>query len=207
MGWPPNLAGRAERPSALTVSIHTGKGHACWWPLMSTIQVISIKFCELSKIISRKYIKPKIYGENFKLKLCMFAQSHALGTHTKFQLEILIRNLISAIHKFQENVLESSQNSETPPGALTLVKTTTSTRVVQWNLYNETGEVLLKTHNFCHLPGTVFTLKSFSFSLPRKTTCLERPQSSVVALYRFHCSVIMATKRTCLLQHEDETQP
>ena len=32
-----------------------------------------------------------IYAENFKLKLCTCAQSMALGTRTKFQLEILIR--------------------------------------------------------------------------------------------------------------------
>ena len=44
-------------------------------------------------------------------KACM-----ALGTHTKLQLEILIRSMISAIHKFWENILESSQNvTETPP--------------------------------------------------------------------------------------------
>ena len=47
-----------------------------------------------------------IYGENFKLKLCTCAQSHALGTRTKFQLEILIRTTIRAIHKFQENIGE-----------------------------------------------------------------------------------------------------
>ena len=35
-----------------------------------------------------------IYGENFTLKLCTCAQSHALGTCTKLQLEILIRNTI-----------------------------------------------------------------------------------------------------------------
>ena len=34
------------------------------------------------------------YRENFKLKLCMRAQSMALGTHTKFQLEILTRSTI-----------------------------------------------------------------------------------------------------------------
>ena len=57
-----------------------------------------------------------ICGENFKLKLCTCAQSMALGTHTKFQLEILIRGTISAIHKFWENILESSRNvSETTP--------------------------------------------------------------------------------------------
>ena len=68
-----------------------------------------------------------IYGENFKLKLCTCAQSMALGTRpkfhlmalgtrAKFQLEILIRSTIPAIHKFRENILESSRNvSETTP--------------------------------------------------------------------------------------------
>ena len=54
------------------------------------------------------------YGENFKLKLCMCAQSIALDTHTKLQLEILTRSMISVIHKFQEIILENSWNiSET----------------------------------------------------------------------------------------------
>ena len=51
-----------------------------------------------------------INGENFKLKLCTCGQSDALGTRTKFQLEILKRRMISAIHKFRENTLESLQN-------------------------------------------------------------------------------------------------
>ena len=49
-----------------------------------------------------------IDDENFKLKLCTCAQSMALGTCSKFQLEILI-SMISAIHKFQESILESSR--------------------------------------------------------------------------------------------------
>ena len=57
---------------------------------------------------------------------------------------------------------------------------------IQWNLYNKTGEVLLKTHKFHHLCGTVFT-KSCLFSLSWETTCLQRPQNLVVALYRLHC--------------------
>ena len=59
-----------------------------------------------------------IYGENFKLKLCMCVQSMALGTRTKCQLEIRIRNTISAIHTFQESILESLQNisGTTPQG-------------------------------------------------------------------------------------------
>ena len=68
----------------------------------------------------------------------------ALGTHTKFQLEILIRSTVSAMHKFQENILESSRNiSETTPwwckAAFTLYATrrdaTRLGRVIgfQWN--------------------------------------------------------------------------
>ena len=61
-----------------------------------------------------------IYGENFKLKLCMCAQSMALGTRTKFQLEMLIGSAISATHKFRDNILESSRNvSETTHWPLT----------------------------------------------------------------------------------------
>ena len=56
------------------------------------------------------------YGENFKLKLCICVQSMALGTCTKLWLEILIRSMISDIHKFPENILESSLNIiETAP--------------------------------------------------------------------------------------------
>ena len=54
-------------------------------------------------------------------------------------------------------------------------------------VHNETREVLLKTHKFHHLPGPVFP-NSCLFSLPWKTTCLERPQNLVVMLYRFHCT-------------------
>ena len=42
----------------------------------------------LAKIYS---VKNHIFSENFKLKLCTCAQSMALGTRTKFQLEILIK--------------------------------------------------------------------------------------------------------------------
>ena len=54
--------------------------------------------------------KNHIHSQNFKLKLCKCAQSIALGTRTHFQLEIIIRSTISAIHKFRENSLESSRN-------------------------------------------------------------------------------------------------
>ena len=74
----------------------------------------------LQNNLSKKHnTRNHIYGENFKLKLCACAQSMALGTRTKFQLEICITSLISAIHKFRENILESSRNvSETTPWAL-----------------------------------------------------------------------------------------
>ena len=46
----------------------------------------------------------------------MCAQSHALGTHTKIQLEILTINVIYGIVYFREIILESSGNmSETIP--------------------------------------------------------------------------------------------
>ena len=51
-----------------------------------------------------------IYDEHFRLKVCMWGQSMALGTRTNFQLEILTKTSISAIHKFRENALESSWN-------------------------------------------------------------------------------------------------
>ena len=58
-----------------------------------------------------------IYGENFKLKRFTCAESMALGTHAKFQLEILT-SMISVIHKFQENLLESLQNICEPHNCL-----------------------------------------------------------------------------------------
>ena len=60
-----------------------------------------------------------IYSEKFKLELCTCTQSHALGTQTKCQLEMLIGNAIFATHTFRENVLESSRNvSEKKPRSL-----------------------------------------------------------------------------------------
>ena len=67
----------------------------------------------LSKFV---YRRNRASYENFKLKLCMCVQSHALGTHTKFRLEILTLNVISSIVNFREIILESSRNvSETTP--------------------------------------------------------------------------------------------
>ena len=49
----------------------------------------------------------------------MCAQSHALGIHTKFQLEIITKYVISGIAYFHEIILESSRNvSETTPRCL-----------------------------------------------------------------------------------------
>ena len=47
-----------------------------------------------------------------RISSCNFVcvPKHSLGTRTKFQCEILIRSIISAIHKFREDVLESSLN-------------------------------------------------------------------------------------------------
>ena len=78
------------------------------WPLCGEFKN------NLAKIYSGRY---NIDADNFKLKLCACAQSMALSTHTKFQLEILIRSAILVIYKFRDNILESSRNaSETPLG-------------------------------------------------------------------------------------------
>ena len=67
----------------------------------------------LSKFV---HCRNRISCENFKLKFCMCAQSHALGAHTKFQLEILIVNKISGIVYFRKFILKSFQNvSKTTP--------------------------------------------------------------------------------------------
>ena len=52
----------------------------------------------------------------------MCAQSHALGSCTKLQLEILIINVISDIVYFREIILDSSQNvCETTPWITCLI--------------------------------------------------------------------------------------
>ena len=52
----------------------------------------------------------------FQAQICTCAQSHALGTCTKSQLEITTKNVISGIVYYSDVILESSQNvSETTP--------------------------------------------------------------------------------------------
>ena len=70
----------------------------------------------LSKFV---YCRNHTLDENLKLKLCTCAHSMALGTHTKFQLEILTISVIPGIAYFCMIVLESSWNvSETTPSSL-----------------------------------------------------------------------------------------
>ena len=100
-----------------TWSIHQYMCHDRWYPGGCFTNVSGAIQNNLAKIYNARN---HIYGENVKLKLSMCAQSMAMGTRTKFQLEIIIRTTISAIHKFQENILESSRNvSETASWLLT----------------------------------------------------------------------------------------
>ena len=86
-------------------------GHARY-RLLGFINVSWVLQNNLAKTyIARNYI----YAANVNLKLCPCAQIMALGTRTKFQIEILIRSTISAIHKFRENILESSRNVSEKP--------------------------------------------------------------------------------------------
>jgi len=63
---------------------------------------VSLTFCELSKILSLKLVHSRYQNsdEHFKLKLSMCAQSMALGTCTKFWLEILAINGFSPLYIF-----------------------------------------------------------------------------------------------------------
>ena len=79
----------------------------CFTNVLQALQNILSKFM---------YSRIRTFYENFKFKLCMCTQSHAVGTHTKFQLEILNINVISGIMYFDEIILESLKNvSETTP--------------------------------------------------------------------------------------------
>ena len=89
-----------QQPSILTQFAWNHPG-CCYTNVLRALQN------NLAKINSARN---SIYVENFKLKLCACAKSMALGTGTKFQLEIRTRSTISAIHKFQENILKSSWN-------------------------------------------------------------------------------------------------
>ena len=68
----------------------------------------------LSKFV---YCRNRTSYENFKLKLWTCAQSHALGTRAKFQLEILaINDVVSGIVYFRDIIFESTRNvCETTP--------------------------------------------------------------------------------------------
>ena len=84
---------------------------------------VSLTFQKLSKTFPSKFVysKNQTSYENFKLGLCPFAQSHALGTRTKFQLEILTIDVIFVIAYFSEIILESSRIvSETTPRITTV---------------------------------------------------------------------------------------
>ena len=90
--------------------------------LLSLVQIeargLSLTFREVLQNILSKFVYCRNHTsyENFKLKLCTCAQSHALGTRTKFQLELLTINVLSGFVYFCEIILESSRNvSETTP--------------------------------------------------------------------------------------------
>ena len=123
--------------------------------------------------------------ENFKLKLCTCAQSYALGTRTKFQLEILIRSTVPAIHKFWENILESSRNvNQTIPGHRGWVltdntRTTTKTRSTRrTHLSLLTSWSAWSWKNIRVTPQVCSTWSLKSLTMPRTGQQLRKHQSS-----------------------------
>ena len=94
-----------RRPSGVTECqrpcVAVSRPGVCFTNVSRALQDILLKFV---------YCRNRSSYENFKLKLCTCAQSMALGTRTKFQLEILTINVISIIVYFREIILESSRN-------------------------------------------------------------------------------------------------
>ena len=81
-----------------------------WWPGVCFTNVSRHLQNNLARICNARN---HIDGENFNLKLCTSAKS--MGTLSQFQFGMLTIYVISAIHTFWENSLESSRNaSETP---------------------------------------------------------------------------------------------
>ena len=93
--------------------------HARWWIGDNGDQVgVSQTFRELTKIYFLKIcvLQKSYLLWEFQTEICTCAQSNALGTRTKFQLEIITINVFSGIVYFREIILESSRYvSETTP--------------------------------------------------------------------------------------------
>ena len=69
----------------VSLSLYSG---VCFTDILWALQNILLQFM---------YCRNHTSDKNFKLKLCTCAQSHALGTCTKFQLEILTISVICGI--------------------------------------------------------------------------------------------------------------
>ena len=111
-------------------------------PCYCSLGVVSLMFHELSKIISRKYTMPQITFtariSSWKFVSVWTGFGH---TCTNFQLEILIRSTISAIHKFRENILESSRNvSETTPRSHPVTQAGSCTTCIYMNYWYVYGD-------------------------------------------------------------------
>ena len=93
----------------------------CWMMLrwddgvtISDQGIVSQIFGKLFKIMSRKYTMPEII---FMVRMASWNFVRVPKACTKFKIVILAGNMISAMHKFQANISNSSRNvCETPPG-------------------------------------------------------------------------------------------
>ena len=83
----------------------------CFIKISRALQnILRVEICVLQK---------SYFLWEYQAEICTCAQSHALGTRTKSQLEILIINVISGIVCFRQVILESSRNvCETTPWCL-----------------------------------------------------------------------------------------
>ena len=107
----------------------------CFTNVSRALQNILLKFM---------YCRNSTCDENFKLKLRMCGQSHALGTRTKFQLKILTINVISGVVYFRGIILDSSRNvSETTPRSPFLVITVPANDISRHSAEWKTRQVFI----------------------------------------------------------------
>ena len=91
------LLALCEGNAPVTIGFLSHRIRGCFTNVLRALQ---------DNLAKRHNARNHICNVNSKLELCTCAQSHALCTRTKFQLEILIRSTISAIHSFRKNIWE-----------------------------------------------------------------------------------------------------
>ena len=159
------------------------------WPLTVPLQSLHDRKMPIFRAVQGDCVRVYFYTQPARLFLFICHQTHwdlikmALIVKQHFQMLSLSTKYLYVKYRPNWNMSFDLIRQLCSGNKLLL----SSNSPWQWNLYNKTREVWLKTHKFQHLSGTLFT-KPCLYSLSWETTCLERPQNLVVALHRFHCT-------------------